>query len=245
MGYSNFYISIVIPACNEEDNIGLIFKEIKNAFLNYAKSYEVIFVNDGSSDNTPNILKDIVNRDSSARIISFDKNYGKTSALDAGFKHAKGEIVLTIDADLQYDPKDLLKIIAELENKDIDAVLGRRINEASGFIKGIFSKVAVFVRNSILKEYYRECYLAGYRRRALENLILYRGFQDFIPSLLKMQGYNIKEIKVKKHPRKYGRSKYGTMNRLFKGLCALLVIKWMKGNKLRYRIIEDDGRGAA
>lgn len=245
MRYPDFYISIIIPICNEEDNVALIFKEIKNAFLNYTKSYELIFVNDGSSDNSLNILKDIANNDSSARIISLDKNYGKTSALDAGFKHAKGEIVLTIDADLQYDPKDLLKIIAEMENKDIDAVLGRRINEASGFIKTVSSKAAVFIRNSILKEYYRECYLAGYRRRALEDLILYRGFQDFIPSLLKMQGYNIKEIKVKKHPRKYGKSKYGIMNRLFKGLCALLVIKWMKNNKLRYRIAEDDGKGAA
>ena len=116
MGYPNFYISIIIPVCNEEDNIALIFKEIKNVFLNYAKSCELIFVNDGSSDNSLNILKDMVNNDSSARIISFDKNYGKTSALDAGFKHAKGEIVLTIDADLQYDPNDLLKIIAELED---------------------------------------------------------------------------------------------------------------------------------
>jgi dolichol-phosphate mannosyltransferase len=231
-------ISIIIPVYSEENSILPMFDEIRSAFLNYAKSYELIFINDGSLDNSLNILKDIAKKHGFVRIISFDKNYGKTFALDAGLKNAKGEIVLTIDADLQYDPKDLLNIIAELENSNIDAVLGRRINRTSGFIKKICSHVAIFIRNKVLKESYKGCYLAGYKKQALKNLILYKGFQDFIPCLLKMEGCSVKEINVKEYPRKYGKSKYGIMNRFLKGLCALLVVKWMKDNRPKYRIIQ-------
>ncbi len=208
-----------------------------NVFSNYRDRYELIFVNDGSSDNSLNVLKDIMRNDGHVRVISFDKNYGKTSALDAGFKNAKGEIILTIDCDLQYAPKDLIAIIKELENADNDAIFGRRTNRASGYIRNVCSRIAVFVRNIVLGENYQGCYLAGYKKGCLKNLILYRGFQDFIPSLLRLEGYHIKEIDVKEFPREYGRSKYGLRNRFLKGLFALLVVKWMKGNKLRYKIV--------
>lgn len=237
-GEGQMYISIIIPVCNEEENIGALYREIKKCFLNYRNQYELIFVNDGSSDNSLNILKDMMHEDSSVRVISFDWNYGKTSALDAGFKNARGEIILTIDCDLQYDPKDLRAIFKELENINNDAILGRRINRTSGCIKNACSRVAVFIRNRVLGENYQGCYLAGYKKRCLKNLVLYRGFQDFIPSLLRSEGYHVKEIDVKESPRRHGRSKYGIRNRFFKGLLALLVMKWMKVNRLRYKAVE-------
>lgn len=201
-------ISAVVPIYNEEDSINLIYNEIKSIFLNLHKQYELIFVNDGSTDKSLDILKNIMHNDNSVKIISFDKNYGKTSALDAGFKHAKGEIILTVDADLQYDPKDLLRIIKELEDNDVDIVLGKRINRASGFIKNICSRVAVFVRNAILQENYQDSSLAGYKRICLKNLILHKGLEVFIPALLRIEGYKIKEINVKEYPRRHGKSKY-------------------------------------
>lgn len=230
-------ISIIIPVYNEENNIILICNAIKSYFSNLYKQYELIFVNDGSNDGSLNILKDIQHKDISVRVISFDKNYGQTSALDAGFKAAEGKIILTIDADLQYDPRDLLRIIKELDNNDVDAVLGRRINRTSGFFKNTSSKAAIFVRNVLLREFYQDSSLAGYKKTAIKNLTLYAGTQVFIPTLLKMQGCRIKEINVKEYPRKHGKSKYNIRNRIFSGLFALFVVRWMKANKLKYKIV--------
>ncbi len=232
------HISIIIPLYNEEENIGLLYRDIKNVFLDYPGRYELIFVDDGSSDNSLNLLNDMMHTNSSVKVISFERNYGKTSALDAGFKNAKGEIVLTIDCDLQYDPEDLMPILEKLKNSNVDAVFGRRINRTAGFLRNVSSGIAIFVRNMILGENYQGCYLAGYKKRCLENLVLYRGFQDFLPPLLKLEGYNIEEIDIRELPRRHGRSKYGIRNRFFKGLFALLVVKWMKMNKLRYKAVE-------
>lgn len=237
-GEGQMYISIIIPVCDEEENIGALYREIKNVFSNYRDRCELIFINDGSPDNSLGILKDMMHDDSSVRVISFDQNYGKTSALDAGFKNAKGEMILTIDCDLQYDPRDLIAILKELENTDNDAILGRRINRTSGCIKNACSRIAIFVRSRVLGENYQGCYLAGYKKRCLKNLVLYRGFQDFIPSLLGLEGYHVKEIDIKEFPRKHGMSKYGIRNRLFKGFFTLLVMKWMKVNRLRYKAVE-------
>ena len=180
-----------------------------------------------------------MNNDNAVRIISFDKNYGQTAALYAGFKNSNGEIILTIDGDLQYDPKDLLRIIKELENNDVDMVLGRRITRASGLIRSFSAKIADFVRNVILDENYQDCALAGYRRRCFSNFKLYEGLQCFIPALLRLEGHNYKEIGVNEFPRMHGKSKYNNIiKRLFQGLFALFVVKWMKTNKLDYKIVE-------
>ena len=232
-------ISIIIPVYNEEGNIPLAYKKIHNIFMEFPKSHEIIFINDGSSDNSMPILREIFRKDNCVRVISFDKNYGMTAAIDAGFKNAKGKIILTIDCDLQHDPKDLKRILRELESDNVDAVFGRRINRASGFIREVSSRMAVFVRNRVLKEDYQDCSLAGYKRNCLKDLVLYRGFQVFIPVLLKLEGYTIKEIDIQERRRKHGRSKYGIRNRLIKGLVGLVVVKWLKVNKLKYRIVEE------
>lgn len=229
-------ISVIIPEYNEEDSIRLIYGTLKEVFINLHKQYELIFVDDGSSDNSLAVLKSILQTDSCVRIICLDRNYGQTSALDAGFKHANGEIILTIDADSQYDPRDLLRIIEELMSNDVDVVLGKRVNRTHGLIKNICSKIAVFIRNFVLNEFYRDSSLAGFKKQCLNGLILYKDTQVFIPVFLGIQGCRIKEINVKEYPRKYGQSKYNLKNRLFKGLCALFVIKWLKDNQLKYKI---------
>lgn len=234
----NITLSIVIPVFNEKENIGFLYDKLKNNFSDYKEKIELIFINDGSGDASLDVLKKIALHDKSVKVLSFNKNNGQTAALDAGFKNSRGEIVLTIDSDLQYDPADLVRIVKELEDDVVDIVLGKRINKTGGLIKKFSSRVAYFVRNSILKDDYQDCSLAGYKRRCLDSLILFDGLQCFIPALLTAQGYKYKEIPVNELPRKYGKSKYNIRNRLFKGLCALYVVKWIKRNKFKYKIIE-------
>lgn len=231
-------ISIIIPVCNEEDNIRLIYNDIRKVFNDLDKQYELIFVNDGSLDQSLAVLKSIMLTAPRLRIICFDRNYGQTAALDAGFKMAHGNIVLTINADLQYDPQDLLRIIQELTNDNVDAVLGKRMNRASGLIKTICSKTAVWIRNVVLNETYQDSSLAGYKKKCLEDLRLYKDTHVFIPALLRMRGHQIKEISVMEYPRQHGKSKYNLRNRLFKRLYTLLVVKWLKDNQLNYKIDE-------
>jgi glycosyltransferase involved in cell wall biosynthesis len=205
------------------------------------KSYEIIFINDGSKDSSLKILNEIKLKNDRVKLISFKKNYGKTSAIAAGFRRAKGDFILTVDADLQYDLNDLIRILRELEYND--CVISYRFNrrEVDGFIKYISSKIANYVRNKILGENFKDvgCFLAGYKKECLDKLVFYRGFQVFIPSLLNMLGFRIKEIGVRVYPRKYGKSKYNIRNRLFKEFLALLVIKWMQKNRLKYKILND------
>jgi dolichol-phosphate mannosyltransferase len=229
-------ISIIIPVYNEEDNIRLIYSALKRVLLRSPKQYELIFIDDGSSDQSLAVLKSILPTDSCVKIICFDRNYGQTAAWDAGFRQAGGEVVLTIDADCQYDPQDLLRILEELKKDDVDAVLGKRVNRTSGWIKSICSKLAVLIRNSVLGESYQDASLGGYKRKCIEDLMLYKDTQVFMPALLKIQGRRIEEIAVQEYPRQHGRSKYNLRNRLFNRLCTLLMIKWLKDNQLNYKI---------
>jgi len=232
-------ISIVIPVYNEEENLGLLYKQLKVSLDSLNRTYEIIFVDDGSTDNSYKILKKINYKDSHIRIIRFVHNFGRTSALDAGFRNVEGDLVITIDSDLQIDPKDIIKLLRELEYFDV--VLGYRYNrkEVDGIVRFYSSRIANYIRNAILKESFRDvgCSLQGYKKKCLDSLVLYRSFQFFIPSLLNMSGYKIKEIKIECFKRKYGRSKYNIRNRLFKELVALLIVKWMKKNKLDYKLM--------
>ena len=129
------HVSVVIPVYNEENNIPLLYKEIKSAFTNLPGTYELIFVNDGSVDSSQRAICSVKDNDSAVRVILFDKHYGKTAALDAGFKSSRGDIILTIDCDLQYDPKDLLRVVDRMQDGAVDAVFGRRVRRTTGIIK--------------------------------------------------------------------------------------------------------------
>ncbi|MCM8827129.1 MAG: glycosyltransferase family 2 protein [Candidatus Omnitrophica bacterium] len=231
-------ISLIIPVYNEEGNLRLLYQELKPPMDSLGKEYEIIFVDDGSNDNSPIILDDLAKKDKRVKVIHFDRNYGKTSALSLGFSYAKGDFILTMDADLQYDCRELVRIIQEL--KDNDVVICSRINrvKADGFIKVLSSKIANYVRNKVLGENFKDvgCPLKGFRKDCVKDLVLYRGFQVFIPSLMNMRGFKIKEIEVETYSRRWGKSKFNIRNRLWKTLIALLVIKWIQKNRLNYKI---------
>lgn len=231
-------VSLIIPVLNEAGNLKIIFREVKETLDSLGKTYEIIFINDGSNDESALFLDEFAAQDDSVTVIHFYKNYGMTSALDAGIRHAAGKIILTMDADLQYRTADLIKIVRELQDNDV--VLGYRINriEADGFIKTLSSKIANYLRNMVLGECFRDggCFLRGFKRECLKDLVLYQGFQVFIPSLMSMAGFRIKEIPVQVSARRFGRSKFNIRNRLWKEFLALLVVAWCKRKRLAYKI---------
>ena len=231
-------ISIIIPVFNEEKNLPILHTKISNVFKDLDRDYEVIYIDDGSTDGSFKILKEIESKDEKVMLISFDRNYGQTAALDMGFHSARGNFILTMDADLTYDVSDLIRILNELKNSDV--IIGYRCNrkETDGLIKHISSKAANYIRNKLLGENFKDagCFLRGYRKECIEKITLYKGFQVFMCSLMKTRGYKVREIEVRTYPRIYGKSKYNIRNRLFKGLVALLIVRWMQSHLLSYKI---------
>ncbi|MEB2307995.1 MAG: glycosyltransferase family 2 protein [Candidatus Brocadiaceae bacterium] len=227
-------ISIVIPVYNEVDNIEPLGHSIINAMQ--GQNYEVIFVDDGSTDGSHHKLDEWCDRYSNFRTLHFKINAGQTAAMDAGFKHASGKYVISMDADMQNDPADIPRLIEKLSMYDL--VCGWRQKRNDPWIKRISSKVANFIRNKLSQENIKDtgCSLKAYRRECLRQIKLYNGMHRFLPTLFKMEGFTVTEIIVSHYPRKFGKSKYGISNRAFRAFIDLLVVRWMKKRKLNYEI---------
>ncbi|HEC76476.1 MAG TPA: glycosyltransferase [Thermoplasmatales archaeon] len=223
-------ISIVVPVYNEEENIIPLFEKLKKVIK---KEYEIIFVDDGSFDKSYEILKKIHSENENIKCIKFSRNFGKTAALMAGFETAKGDIIVTIDADLQNDPQDIPKMV-EMLNK-YDAVSGWRYNRKDPFIS---KKLPSAISNKLsrwltgLKIHDFNCGLKAYRKECLDDIELYGEMHRYIPAILAWKGYKIGEVKVKHYPRKYGKSKYG-VKRLARGLFDLINFKFWAGYSTR------------
>lgn len=229
-------ISVIIPAFNEEATIKSLYERIRAVLYRLGKEYEIIFVDDGSTDRTFQALMNLHEADRRLRVIKFSRNFGQTAALDAGFKAASGQIIITMDADGQNDPKDIPNLLAKLE--DYDCVCGWRFRRNDPWLKRISSRIANFVRNKLSGEDIHDigCSLKAYRRDALRRLKLYEGMHRFLPTMLKLEGFRVTEIKVSHLPREYGRSKYGIRNRLFKPFLDLLAVSWAKRRRLNYEV---------
>jgi glycosyltransferase involved in cell wall biosynthesis len=236
-------LSVVIPVYNEEDNLPLLWPELRGVLDGLTLSYEVVFVDDGSRDRSAEIIRAFREADARVRLVRLKENAGETAATDAGFKATQGRQVVVMDADLQNDPHDIPKLLRELERSD--AVTGWRVKRGDGdpMIRRVSSRVANRVRNWISDETIQDsgCTFRAFRRECLRGLVLYRGFHRFIPTLLKMRGYRVIEIPVNHRPRRFGTSKYGVMNRVFVAGADLLVVRWMKSRVLRYEVAEDVG----
>ena len=228
-------ISVVIPVYNEQENLPILLEGLVLSLDGLRKSYEVIFVDDASTDKSLNVLQELANKTTSLRIIKFQKNSGQSAAFDAGFKLAKGEIVVTLDADLQYDPGDIPKLLEKLNEYDV--VCGWRKKRQDPQLKLISTKIANAVRNKLSGENIKDtgCSLKAFKRDFLVKLKMYKGMHRFLPTLLKMQGAKVCEVEVRHFPRKFGRSKYNIRNRLFKSFLDLLFVAWMKKRNLDYK----------
>lgn len=232
-------ISLVIPVFNEEENIQSLCKNIQEALDSLRQPYEVIFVDDGSQDGTLPRLMEIKSAFPALRILSFQKNAGQAAAFDAGFKAARGEIVVTLDGDGQYDPHDIPRLLQSI--KDYDAVVGWRHKRQDTFLRRLVSRLGNQVRRYCTGDTLHDtgCSLAAYKRTALGSIKLYKGLHRFIPSLLVMAGHRVLEVPVNHFPRSRGKSKYGFWNRVFQVMTDLFVLRWMKRRYLHYEISKE------
>ena len=231
-------ISVVVPVYNEEENLPVLIPQIAEVLGPLGKTYEMIFVDDGSQDHSRHLLKEMALQFPQIRILGFKRNCGETAAGAAGIKEARGGIVITIDADLQNDPKDIPRMLDYL--KEYDMVTGWRQKREDSWVKRITSRIANRVRNSLSGEEIQDsgCTFRAYKRECLQDIKLYKGMHRFIPTLVKMEGYRVIEIPIAHHPRKFGVSKYTTWNRMWRAFVDLLAVKWMKSRHIHYEIEE-------
>jgi len=233
-------ISIVVPVYNERENLVLLDQEITKSIKPLNKNYEVILVDDGSTDGSSELIRVLQEKNSTIRLIRFGHNHGQTAAFAAGFDKARGDIIITMDADLQNSPSDIPLLLTAI--KDYDVVCGWRHKRNDPWIKKISSKVANSVRNSLSDESIADtgCSLKAFRRECFKDIKLYNGMHRFFPTLMRMEGFSVTQVKVGHYPRIHGHSKYNIRNRLFASFKDLLAIRWMKKRQLNYDIIEED-----
>ena len=232
-------LSLVIPVYNERENLGPLHSELTAVMTSLPVAYEILFVDDGSTDGSAGVLRQMRAEDPRVRVLTFARNAGQSAAMDAGFKDARGDVVVTLDADLQNDPADIPRLIEALEGWD--AVVGVRRERQDNLVRRVSSRVANYVRNRLSDETITDtgCSLKAFRRAALSRLVLYDGLHRFLPTLLKMEGFRVREIPVGHRPRRHGDSKYGIGNRLLPSFMDLLAVRWMKRRKLRYEVKDD------
>lgn len=216
--------SVVVPLFNEEESLRTLTQEIVKAFQQIKMEYEIIFVDDGSTDGSLRILKDLKQQNNHIKYISFRQNYGKAAALQVGFEEVKGDAVITMDADLQDDPSEIPNLLKKL-NENWDVVSGWKRKRYDPFIKKHTSKFFNYTTRlmSGIKIHDFNCGLKAYRKEVVKSINLYGELHRYIPVLAKYNGFSVTEIPVKHHPRRYGKTKYG-ISRFFKGFIDLITV---------------------
>lgn len=214
------YLSVVVPLYNEEGNVIPLHTKIKDSLDAVGRSYEIIFINDGSRDSTLAEAKTC----HPVRIIDFRKNYGQTAAFDAGFKAARGDVVITMDGDLQNDPADIPNLLAKID-EGYDVVSGWRHKRQDPWSKKIPSRIANALRKLLINDTIHDsgCSLKAYRRECFKHVDLFGEMHRFIPAVLELQGFKVGEVKVGHHPRIHGVTKYN-WKRGVKGFADMISI---------------------
>ncbi|HEU4502265.1 MAG TPA: glycosyltransferase family 2 protein [Nitrospira sp.] len=233
------WISVVVPIKDERDNLVSLTDQLMKVLHARGESqhtpFEIIYVDDGSTDGSSQMLDRIAAEHPSVIVLHFDRNYGQSSAFDAGFKRSTGMLVVTMDGDLQNDPADIDTLLAYSDKYDL--VCGWRTERHDSLTRKISSRVANAVRSAVTGDRVHDtgCSLKVFRREVIDRLQLFVGMHRFFPALALMHGFTVTEVPVRHHPRMHGVSKYGVGNRLFKGLYDLLAVRWMQDRVLKYR----------
>jgi len=232
-------LSLVVPVYNERESLRILVEEVDRALV--GRRYEIVAVDDGSSDGSLEELKALKRDHPELHIVALAANAGQTAAFAAGFRVARGRVIVTLDADLQNDPADIPALVAELAKSGATAVAGYRVDRRDSGWKRLQSRVANRVRNRLNRETIRDtgCSLKAFRADALRELALFNGMHRFLPTLIRMQGGSVREVPVRHRPRRYGKTKYGMWNRVFRGLADALAVRWMQRRALRYRVREE------
>jgi len=226
-------LSVVVPLYNEEANV-LILQEELRAALN-GLDYEIIFVDDGSVDRTAERIEAAGN----IRLIRFEKNSGQSAAIYAGLTTARGATLVIIDGDLQNDPADIPKLLAEIA-RGADLVCGYRLKRRDTLVKRATSRIANAVRSRYTKDGVRDtgCTLKAIRRECVSTLLPFKGMHRFIPAVVKAAGYRLVEVPVNHRPRRFGQSKYGLGNRALRATIDMFGVRWLLSRRLNYKICE-------
>ena len=227
-------VSVVIPIYNEEGNIRELYTKLNDVLSIITENYEVIFVDDGSTDNSFNVLKKINTENKNVVVVKFRRNFGQTAALSAGFDHFKGDVIITMDGDLQNDPEDIALLLTKI-NEGYDIVSGWRVDRKDPFFtKKLPSKFSNWLASKLtgVKLHDFGCTFKAYRREVVENINLYGEMHRYIPALASQMGVSIAEVKVRHHPRQHGKSKYG-ITRLMRGMLDLITVKFLLSYSMR------------
>ena len=236
------WISVVVPIKDERDNLlaltGQLLKVLQSREESNASPFEIIYVDDGSTDGSSQVLDRLAAEHPAVTVLHFDRNHGQSAGFDAGFKRSNGVLVVTMDGDLQNDPEDIGTLLPYA--REYDLVCGWRTERHDTLMRKISSRVANAVRNAVTGDRIHDtgCSLKIFRRCVIERLQLFNGMHRFFPALALMHGFTVIEVPVRHHPRMHGISKYGVGNRLFRGLYDLMAVRWMQTRVLRYRFRE-------
>ncbi|AOW19960.1 glycosyltransferase family 2 protein [Urechidicola croceus] len=232
----NYEFTIVVPVYNEEDNLDRVEKELSEYTKVATKKTKILFVNDGSKDQSQSIIERICLENENFNFISFQKNKGLSAAISAGFKNTDTELVGYIDSDLQTDPKDFNLLLEHIE--EFDLVTGVRANRKDSFVKNMSSTIANGIRRTFTHDGMDDtgCPLKVIKTEYAKNIPMFKGLHRFLPAMILLQEGKIKQIPVKHFPRIAGEAKYGLWNRLLGPLMDCFAYLWMKKKYINYKI---------
>lgn len=240
-------LSVVLPVFNEVDSLMPLWQELVEVLPTVAESAEVIFIDDGSTDGSSDVLDRLVKEDARIRLIRFETNAGLSAAFYAGLQATRGRLVVTMDSDLQSDPRDIAMLRTYLA--EADAVVGWRQVRHDSWLKRLSSRIANGIRKAVTGDTVQDsaCSLRIMRRECVGAMPPYTGMHRFMPTLLKISGFRVVQVRVNHRARRFGRSKFGVSDRAFSAFADLLVVRWMMRRRLRYRVVEsaDPPGGAA
>jgi dolichol-phosphate mannosyltransferase len=224
-------VSVIVPLFNEEENMSILQSELRAALAGV--DHEIIFVDDGSIDRKAERIEKAPN----VCLIRFAKNAGQSAAIYAGLQAARGAVAVLIDGDLQNDPADISRLLAEI-SRGADLVCGYRARRKDTLVKRLTSRIANAVRSRFTKDGVRDtgCTLKAMRRECLSALLPFKGMHRFIPALIKAAGYRLVEIPVAHRPRRFGQSKYGLGNRALRATIDMFGVRWLLSRRLNYKI---------
>src|SRR5271157_627367 len=217
-------LSVIIPIYNEVDNIPALYAELTEALKNFQCTYEILFIDDGSTDGSFELLCDMCSRFGRLKVVRFNRNYGQSAAMSAGFDLACGDYVITMDGDLQNDPADIPRLLEKM-SEGYDVVCGWRANRKDSPEKKIFSKISNLLRSNLIGEKIHDsgCTLRAYKGECIKDIEVFGESHRYIPAMMRFNGYNVGEIKVNHRERPHGKSKYG-LSRLVKGFSDLIAV---------------------
>lgn len=238
-------LSVVIPVYNEAENLPALAAELDEALRRLGRSAEIVFVDDGSTDGSDGVLRQLAHTDPRVRVLRFARNAGQSAAFYAGLRASRGRYVATMDADLQNDPRDLILLWGYLTH--CDAAVGWRSQRRDRWLKRVSSRVANAVRRAVTGHAVHDssCSLRLMRRECVDAIPPFDGMHRFVPTLVQLAGYRVMEVPVSHRPRRYGSSKYGIRNRALRAFGDLLAVRWMMSRHLEPLVTVEADEGQA